>query len=242
VGWSADIAPVPKTGRIRFSQIGNLSKFEHGGERNIDLSDQKYQQMIGNLSSVTPIDPEAWRGAIWHMGTKINRGVDQPPPHPDAWMEGFINLWDGSKAGTDYDVEKQAMFVQAHSPAAGRMLTALIYYVGKVPAGTKVKVACDLRAQNDHEYGEPVYLHTRGWSNGWFGTNTGGSEDFKQYATFQLSTARGYGEWFAYEEEFEVLDGFQDVWVALEVTSNDPARYPGSLNMGWARDLSLKLA
>ena len=244
LGWSAAIEPVPKTGRVRFNQIGNLSNLRHTGEPGIDLSKQKYQQMIGNLTPVTPIDPAAWRGAIWYMGTKINKGLDQPPPNPDSWSEQFIRLWDGALSSTTYDEEKNAMFVQSQTPDAYTQVTstALVYYVGKIPAGTRVKVSCDLRGQNDNQYGQPLYLHVRGWPNGWFGTDPNAAVQHKQYLTFQHSTAKGYGKWFDYADEFDVMSEYQDVWLALEVTCNDPSRYPRSFNMGWVRNLKVELA
>lgn len=244
LGWSAAIEPVPKTGRVRFNQIGNLSNVRHTGEPGIDLSKQKYQQMIGNLTPVTPIDPAAWRGAIWYMGTNINRGPDQPPPNPDSWSEQYVRRWDGAISSTDYDAEKNAMFVQAQSPDAGGELTstALVYYVGKLPVGTRVKVSCELRGQNDERYQEPLSLYVRGWPNGWFGTDPNAAVQHYEYFEFKHFTAQGYGRWYEYDDEFDVIAGYQDVWLALEVTCNDPSRYPRSINPGWMRNLKVELA
>ena len=61
-------------------------------------------------------------------------------------------------------------------------------------------------------------------------------------STFQHSTAKGDGKWFDYADEFDVMSEYQDVWLALEVTCNDPSRYPKSFNMGWVRNLKVELA
>ena len=76
LGWSAAIEPVPKTGRVRFNQIGNLSNLRHTGEPGIDLSKQKYQQMIGNLTPVTQLQQQR-NGAVLFgtWGLRSTRGL-----------------------------------------------------------------------------------------------------------------------------------------------------------------------
>lgn len=246
IGWSADITPVPKTGRVRFSQIGNLANIRHSGEKNIDLSQQKYQQMLGNDAPVKPIDPEAWRGVIWYMGKNINKGEELPPPNPDSWNEGFVNNWNGSLSSTVYDEPKNALFAQAQTPpntGDPRTFTALIYYVGKMPVDTKVKVSCEIAAQNEDRYSYPVYLHTRGWSDGWFsGDGIENTEDYFEYLKFERNSAIDFGAFKPFEEEFTVKSGAQDIWVAFEVGSNDPYETPNNFNMGWVRNLKIELA
>ena len=74
-GWSRLVKPVPKTGRIKFADIGNLTIREHEGSKDVDLSSDIAQQMIGK-QGVKPIDPKDFRGAVWGMGTNLNDDFD----------------------------------------------------------------------------------------------------------------------------------------------------------------------
>lgn len=114
----------------------------------------------------------------------------------------------------------------------------------KMPVGTKLKVQCELRAQNEYRNGFPVVCSFRGWPAGWFGSETGQGEgvDYVDYVQFRRRTSEGYGVWKSYEAEIEIADGFQDMWIACEARSNESGKYEGRLNIGWARGIKVELA
>lgn len=237
IGWSRDLKPVPKSGRIRFDDIGNLSEYEHTGATNIDLSDIQRQSVIGEKDK-KPIDPADYRGAIWAMGYRINRGENQPPPNIDSWMLGLINQFSGSRSNGIHDQNEEALYLQCDTNSyyyAPKSNTVLVYYAGKIPAGTAIKVTGQVRADNTYRYGEGVYSQVRGWPNGWFGEG-----DYTNYV--QNYQRRTRGEYIDVEEEFTVRAGYEDIWVAFECQSNDPKYNGGDLNRGYWRNWKLELA
>lgn len=251
VGWSRDIKPVPKSGRTRFDDIGNLSVIEHANAKNIDLAEMKFQQMLGNLKAdeaEKPIDPARWRGAIYAMGkpTKINRGDDQPPPNPDEWMSGVIQPFAGSRSYVDIDDELKAIRVIADTPTWNERptSTAAVYYVGRLPVGTVLRVKVELTGRNQERWGQPIVCSFRGWPAGWFGNETGQGEgvDYNNYMQFSRRTAEGPGKWQSYEAKIEIVEGFEDLWVAVECRSNDSGKDEGKLNIGYFRRIKIELA
>lgn len=249
VGWSRDIKPVPKSGRrIRFDDIGNLSVIEHTGAKNVDLAGMKFQQMLGNVEIEKPIDILSWRGAVYAMGkpTKITSGVDQSPPDPDAWMTAVVQPFDGSRSTADIDDEDNAIRIVADTPDSNEppTSTACVYYVGKLPAGTKLKVSVELTGRNEERWGQPIFCSFRGWPAGWFGNETGQGEgvDYINYIQFSRRTSQGPGEWQSYYAQIEIVEGFEDLWVAVECRSNESGREEGKLNIGYFREIKIELA
>lgn len=248
IGWSRDITAVPKSGRVRFSDIGNLSELEHAGAKGVDLASIKYQQMLGRLEAEKPIDPIEWRGAIYAMGnpTKINSEPEQPPPNPDAWMSGRIQPFPGSRSGADIDDEQNAIRIFTDTPSWNMQptATACIYYVGKLPAGTKLKVGVELTGRNQERWGQPIVASFRGWPAGWFGNETGQGVDidYANFVQFKRFTSQGPGEWREYEAEIEITPGFEDLWVAVECRSNESGIEQGKLNIGYFRGIKIELA
>jgi hypothetical protein len=248
IGWSRDIKPVPKSGRIRFDDIGNLSVIEHAGAKNVGLEDMKFQQMLGNVEIEKPIDILSWRGAIYAMGkpTKINSGVDQSPPDPDAWMMGIIQPFAGSRSTADIDSEDNAIRIVADTPDwnVQATSTACVYYVGRLPVGTKLKVSVELTGRNQERWGQPIVCSFRGWPAGWFGNQTGQGEgvDYNNYIQFSRRTSQGPGEWQSYDTQIEIVEGFEDLWVAVECRSNEAGRDEGKLNIGYFRGIKIELA
>ena len=239
IGWSAAIDPVPKTGRVRFSQIGNLARVQHTGAKNIDLTNTKLQQMIGEESK-RPIGPGDFKGAIWSWGKTVTYGDNLPPPRPDEWMSGYINEFPGSRSLAAFNVTEQAMDLTADTRSGAQENwgkyneSALVYYVGRLPAGTKVRAQVSMRSLNQEPYGKPIYANVRGWRNGWF------DDDFYQYVSFS-TTARG-PDYENKSGEFTVTEEYSDIWVTCEVVSNDPRYSAGKMNQGFFKDWKLSLA
>ena len=248
VGWSRDIKPVPKSGRARFDDIGNLSVVEHTGAKNVDLSSIKFQQMLGRLEAEKPIDPIEWRGAVYAMGkpTKLNRGDGQPPPDPDAWMVGYIQPFQGSRSTADIDNEQDAIRIVTDTAGYNELptATACVYYVGRLPVGTKLKVSVELTGRNQERWGQPIVCSFRGWPAGWFGSETGQGEgvDYNNYIQFRRRTSQGPGQWQSYDTQIEIVEGFEDLWVAVECRSNDAGKDEGKLNIGYFRGIKIELA
>ena len=248
IGWSRDIKPVPKSGRTRFDDIGNLSVIEHAGAKNVDLSSIKFQQMLGRLEAEKPIDPIEWRGAIYAMGnpTKINIEPDQPPPNPDEWMAGFIQPFAGSRSTADIDSDDNAIRIVTDTPDWNELPTntACVYYVGRLPVGTKLKVSVELTGRNQERWGQPIVCSFRGWPSGWFGNETGQGEgvDYNNYIQFTRRTSQGPGKWQSYDTQIEIVEGFEYLWVAVECRSNDSGKDEGKLNIGYFRGIKIELA
>lgn len=239
IGWSAAIEPVPASGRLRFAQIGNLARLSHEGARAIDLADPNLQQMI-NKEDKKPISAEDFKGAIWAWGKKINQGEDLPPPKPDEWMCGYIKDFAGSRSSAAFNEAEQALQLIADTRSDAQANwgkyneTALVYYVGKIPAGTKIRAEVTIACRNQEPYGVPVYANVRGWQNGWF------DGDWHEYLSFSKNPR--YSDYEDKSGEFVVLDSFSDIWVTCEVRSNEPRYSAGEMNIGLFKNWKLSLA
>ncbi len=242
IGWSRDIKPVPKSGRVLFADIGNLTTVEHSGAQHIDLADDKAQQML-NTKGVKPIDPEDFRGAIWCWGRDLSLEPDQPPPPPTAWVAAFINDFSGSRSQAFYDGGKDALCLVADTRTpAGQYEwdvyneTAAAYYVGRIPAGTKLKAEVSMLPKNEDRYGTGGFANIRGWNAGWFG-----NDDYHQYLNFR-TPQQGRDEFVYRSGEFTVLSGWEDIWVTCEVMSNDCRYSPNDRRTTWFKDYRISLA
>jgi hypothetical protein len=238
VGSYADIKPVPKSGKILLSDIGNLTLREHTGAKNVDLTDDLCQQMIGEQNK-KPIDPQDFRGAIWRGGKKVDFTDYAPPPPPDTWFCAYLNDVAGSGSSAAWDTSENALKLVAdvrdgNSQANWGVLneTAAIYYVGRLPAGTNLRAQVAIKSSNQDRYGTPAIARVRGWADGWFG----GDQDYHTY--HQFTAAPGSG-WVEMETTFTVLRGWEDIWVTCEVLSNDPRYAKGDMNVGHYRDFSI---
>lgn len=241
IGWSRDIKPVPKSGRVLFADIGNLTTVEHTGARHIDLADDKAQQML-NASDVKPIDPEDFRGAIWSWGKEIFLAPNQPPPEPTGWIGAYINDFPGSNSAAYYSASDGALCCVADTryPSSQNEWdklneTALAYYVGRLPAGTKLRAEVKMLAKNQYRYATGGFANVRGWRNGWFGDS-----EYHQYANFQ--SGPNSTEYVSRSEEFTVLAGWEDIWVTCEVLSNNCRYSPGDKNITYYKDYKISLA
>jgi hypothetical protein len=242
IGWSKEIKPVPKSGRVLFADIGNLTNSEHSGAEYIDLADDKAQQML-NTKGVKPIDPEDFRGAIWSWGRDLSLEPNQPPPEPTSWIAAFINDFSGSRSQAYYDASTDALCLVADTRTpAGQYEwnvyneTAAAYYVGRIPAGTKLKAEVSMLPKNDYRYGTGGVANIRGWSDGWFG-----NDDYHQY--LNLRTPRAGDNEFVYRSgEFTVLKGWEDIWVTCEVLSNNCRYNPRDRVTTYYKDYKISLA
>jgi hypothetical protein len=242
VGTYAEIKPVPKAGKIMFSDIGNLTLQEHTGAKNIDLTDPLALQMIGKSEEQKPVDPKDFRGAVWGMGGKIDFTEYQPPPPPDTWFCAFLNDVEGSRSSVVYNKNSKALQLTADVRDGDYQInwgklneTAAIYYVGRVPAGTKLKAQVSMLSRNQNPYGVAIKAIVRGWKEGWFG----GDQSFHEYKEFQKNAR--YNEYSDFTHEFTVLKGWEDIWVTCEVLSNDP-RYGNDMNIGFFKNWKISLA
>ena len=243
IGWSRDIKPVPKKGRVLFSDIGNLTTVEHSGAKYIDLADDKAQQMI-NTKDVKPIDPEDFRGAIWSWGRELILEPDQPPPEPTSWIAAYINDFPGSRSRATYDADKDAIYLVADTRTPASQYewdvsneTAAAYYVGRLPAGTKLKVEVSMLPKNEERYSSGGKANVRGWSDGWFG-----NDDYHEYVTLYSGQSSNSMEFRTQTAEFTVLRGWEDIWVTCQVRSNSARYSPGERNTTWFKDYRISLA
>lgn len=240
VGWSKEIKPVPKSGKINFSDIGNLAVLNHSGAMNISLRNDGLQQMIAEQGK-EPIDPADFRGAIWCGGKEIVRGENLPPPNPNEWNFALENNFPGSRSQANWDESEGAMRLVADTRSGDNQLdwnkknaTVLVYYVGRFAAGTRIKAEVTLKNRNQEPYGEVIHAHVRGWENGWH------NGIYHEYADFEKNP-----RYMDYEEksaEFTVLSGYPDIWVTCEVESNSPRYSEGKQNIGFFKDWKLSLA
>lgn len=237
IGWSRDVKPVPKEGKVRLDDIGNLSVIEHSGAVNVDLSGERFQQMIGNIEPVKPIGADAWRGALYGMGIKFNEGNDQPPPEPDAWMVSYEDEPATTLTKVNFDEGEQAIYMQTETNNYISTRTRCIYYVGRLAEGTKLKCEVEIKAANTYWFGEPVSCKFLGWRNGWFSGN-----DYWEYKVFSRDNRDGANVWAKYEEEIEIRPEYQDFWIMCEARSNSAIDQGGSINKGWFKGIKVSLA
>lgn len=245
VGTYYEVRPVPLSGKIMFRDIGNLAVDGHTGAMDVDLTDPAVLQMIGEKNPIKPVDPKDFRGAIWGQGTKIDFTDYQPPPPPDTWFAAFLNTFPGDTSSVTYDASEDALLLIAdvrdeyQQNWGKRNESAAIYYVGRFPAGTKLKASVKLKARNDDTYGAEIVANIRGWKEGWFG----GDESYHTYRSFSRNSSRFNDDYQLYEQTFTVLAGWEDVWVTCEVLSNDPRYANGhEKNRGWYKDYRISLA
>lgn len=245
VGTYYEVKPVPLSGKIMFRDIGNLAATDHTGATDVDLTDPAILQMIGEKDPIKPVDPKDFRGAIWGQGTKIDFAEYQPPPPPDTWFAAFLDTFPGDTSSVTYDAGEDALLLiadvrdESYQNWGIRNEAAAIYYVGRFPAGTKLKASVKLKARNDDRYGSAIVANVRGWKDGWFG----GDEGYFTYRSFSRNSSRYNTDYQLYEQSFTVLAGWEDVWVTCEVLSNDPQYANGyEKNRGWFKDYRISLA
>ena len=49
-------------------------------------------------------------------------------------------------------------------------------------------------------------------------------------------------KWQSYDTQIEIVEGFEDLWVAVECRSNDSGKDEGKLNIGYFRGIKIELA
>lgn len=242
VGTYYEVKPVPLSGKILFRDIGNLAAIGHTGAADVDLNDPAILQMLGEKDPIKPIDPKDFRGAIWGAGTKVDWTDYIPPTPPDTWFAALLNSFPGDNSSCVYDAGQGAMRLQADVRDTVQSNwnkfneVACIYYVGRLPAGTKLKAQVAMKSANQDKYGRAIEANVRGWKDGWFG----GDQSYHTYLSF--SKNRSDNEYAEKSGTFTVIEPWQDIWVTCEVTSNNPRYAKGDQNIGYFRDYKISLA
>lgn len=240
-GWSRDVVGAPASGRIKFETIGNLADREHKDVKSVDLSEQRFLNLINKYDTDKDIDPVMWRGAVWGNGKKVRAGdPSKEPPQPDEMDFAVANDYGGDHAGR-WDANEEAYFLQCQTRSGEQInwnkncASYLVNYVGRFPAGTRLTMSFEHRAKNQERYGDGSYVWCRGWRDGYF---QGG--DYHDYVAKGFSP-RDYG-FKSYSETFTVISSHPDVWVAFEVQDNQPRYHPNSYNRAFIKNWKIKLA
>lgn len=162
VGTYYEVKPVPLSGKILFRDIGNLAAIGHKGAMDVDIADPAILQMIGEKDPIKPVDPKDFRGAIWGAGTKVDWTDYIPPTPPDTWFAALLNTFPGDSSSCVYDAGQGAMRLQADVRDTVQSNwnkfneVACIYYVGRLPAGTKLKAQVAMKSANQDRYGRAL--------------------------------------------------------------------------------------
>ena len=240
-GWSRDVVGVPNSGRMKFETIGNLADREHKDAKNIDLSDQRFLNLINKYDADKNIDPDMWRGAVWGNGKKVRAGDPAlEPPQPDEMDFAVANDYGGDHAAY-WDDKEEAYFLQCQTRSGENYnweqncASYLVNYVGRFPAGTKLAMSFEHRAKNQDRYGDGSVVWCRGWRDGYY---QGG--DYHDYVK-KTYGPRDYGFKSYTSPMFVVLASHPDVWVAFEVQDNDPRYEPNTYNRALIRNWKIKL-
>ena len=239
LGFSRDINPCPKSGRITFKQIGDLI----GQEGDIDCDDEELMicrepPVTGDLGkndkplrkqSEAGNDPSDFYNACWGHNYDFIRGYPLGPnpvgrfcemfsdPQPEGYGERGVQIKTYEDGGEYFrlyaytsDKNWQGDFVEK--------ATYLVSYVGRFAPNTKLTIYFEYNGDAGDWTNPTPSFSLRGWSDGWYQGET------KEYISTGLRTNDRY--WSVFEQEFTVDSVHRDIWIAFQQnTSTVKANY-----------------
>jgi hypothetical protein len=233
-GFSRELKACPESGRISFADIAGT----RGERSNVNCDDEKFlitRKMIDGMPPsegnqiIVPNkhyhpeptdDPSDYYGAFFGHGHEFVRSEDPSVNEIGEWIEQFSGPYPSSfddrgvEVLTNSDGEDYFRLYAYSDDWNGsnyeEKATYLVSYIGKVEAGTKLRVYVEYDADcRDREDVSSVFS-LRGWTDGYF---QGESKDYIE------REFRGYGRWQCYVWQITVDSEHRDLWAAWQQNS-----------------------
>jgi len=229
LGFSREIEPCPKSGRINFKQIGELV----GQKSGVDCDDAEllicrkppvteelgYNKKPIRKQAEASNDPSDFYSACWGHDYEFVRGYPLGPnpigkfceifsdPQPEGYSERGVQVKTYDDGGEYFrlyayttDKDWQGNFLER--------ATYLVSYVGRFKGNTKLTIYFEYNGDANSWENPSPSLAVRGWTDGWF------KGDSKDYIDTNLRTRDRY--WSVFEQEITVDAIHRDIWIAFQ--------------------------